>query len=75
MQALPYLMIATGFFILIGFLNHVFLFVSACIWLSLAIGQAMLPDNPTAMMLFNYAFFSAIALALLKHNRWAVTRF
>jgi len=75
MQVLPYAMIASGFFILIGFLNRVFLVISACIWLSLACGQAMLPDNVTAMMLFNYAFFSAVALALLKYNRCAVTRF
>jgi hypothetical protein len=74
MQALPYAMIVSGFFILIGFLNRVFLIISAGIWLSLACGQAMLPDNPTAMMLFNYAFFSIFALAFLKYNRCAVTR-
>lgn len=75
MQVLPYAMIAVGFFILIGFLNRISLFLGACIWLSLAIGQAMLPDNPTAMMLFNYAFFNAAALAIVKYNRFAVTRF
>lgn len=74
-MVLPYAMLAVGFFILIGFLNHISLFLGGGIWLSLAMGQMTLPDNPTVWMLMNYTFFYAFALALLKHNRWCVTRF
>ena len=74
-MALPYAMIVVGFFILIGFLNRISLLLGGGIWLSLAMGQMTLADNPTVWMLMNYTFFYAAALALVKHNRWAVTRF
>ena len=74
-MVLPYAMIAVGFFILIGFLNCISLFLGGGIWLSLAMGQMTLPDNGTVMMLMIYTFFYAGALALVKNNRWAVTRF
>lgn len=74
-MVLPYAMLAVGFFILIGFLNHISLFLGGGIWLSLAMGQMTLPDNGTVMMLMIYTFFYATALALVKHNRCGVTRF
>lgn len=74
-QVLPYAMLTIGVFILLGFLNRISLVLGACIWLSLAAGQAMLPANETVIMLLNYAFFNATALALVRYNRFAVTRF
>jgi hypothetical protein len=75
MQVLPYAMLALGVAILLGFLNRISLVLGACIWLSLAVGQMMLPDNATALMLLNYAFFTVAALALVRYNRFAITRF
>lgn len=75
MQVLPYAMLALGVAILLGFLNRVSLVLAACLWLSLAVGQMMLPDNATALMLLNYAFFTIAALALVRYNRFAITRF
>ena len=72
---LPYAMIAVGFLILIGFLNRLSLFLGGGIWLSLAMGQMTLPDNATVLMLMIYTFFYAVALALVKYNRWSLTRF
>ena len=74
-QVLPYAMLSIGICILLGFLNRISLVLGACIWLSLAAGQAMLPANETVIMLLNYAFFNAAALALVKYNRFAITRF
>jgi len=74
MQVLPYAMLALGMAILLGFLNRVALVLAACLWLSLAAGQMMLPNQFYATMLLNYAFFTAAALALVKYNRFAITR-
>lgn len=75
MQVLPYAMLALGVAILLGFLNRICMVLASCLWLSLAVGQMMLPDNPTALMLLNYAFFTIAALSLVRYNRFAVTRF
>ena len=74
-QALPYAMLALGMCILLGFLNRICLVLAACLWLSLAAGLAMLPDNPAVILVLNYAFFNAAALALVRYNRFAITRF
>lgn len=72
---LPYAMIAIGLCILVGFLNRVSLFLGAAIWVSLAAGQMTLPDNPTVWMLSNFTVYYVAALALVKYNRFALTRF
>ena len=72
---LPYLMLISGVMILFGFLNRVGLFLGGGIWFSLAAGQMLLPDNPTVFMLSQYTLMSAVALALVKYNRFALTRF
>lgn len=73
--ALPYLMVFSGGLILIGFLNRLGLFIGGAIWMSLAAGQMILPDNPTVFMLSQYTLMVAVALALVKYNRFAITRF
>jgi hypothetical protein len=73
-QVLPYAMLVVGLMILVGFLNHLALFLGGGIWLSLALGQMTLPDNPTVLMLGIYVGLHAIALALAKHNRFSITR-
>jgi hypothetical protein len=72
---LPYLMITAGVMVLFGFLNRVGLFLGGGIWMSLAIGQMLLPDNPTVLMLSQYTLMTAVALALVKYNRFSITRF
>lgn len=74
-QGLPYAMVGVGIFILIGFLNRIALFLGGGIWLSLALGQMTLPDNPTVMMLMNFTLLYVVALALAKYNRFCLTRF
>lgn len=74
-EGLPYAMIGVGLCIIIGFLNRLSLFAGGAIWLSLALGQMTLPDNPTVSMLVQYTMYYAIALALVKYNRFALTRF
>ena len=74
-QVLPYLMLASGSMILLGFLNRIGLFMGGGVWLSLAAGQMILPDNPTVFMLSQYTLMVAVALALVKYNRFALTRF
>jgi hypothetical protein len=73
--ALPWAMIFVGFFIFIGFMNRISLLLGGGIWFSLAFGQMCLPDNQYVSLLINYTFFYIIALALVKYNRCAVTRF
>ncbi len=73
--SLPYLMMISGSMILFGFLNRIGLFVGGAIWFSLAAGQMLLPDNPTVFMLSQYTLMVAVALALVKYNRFSITRF
>jgi hypothetical protein len=72
---LPYIMLFSGLMILFGFLNRVALFIGGGVWLSLAAGQMILPDNPTVFVLSQYTLMVAVALALVKYNRFAITRF
>ncbi len=72
---LPYLMILSGSMILLGFLNRIGLMLGGAIWFSLAAGQMLLPDNPTVLMLSQYTLMVAVALALVKYNRFAITRY
>ena len=74
-QYLPYLMLLSGAMILFGFLNRIGLFLGGGLWMSLAAGQMLLPDNPTVFMLSQYTLMVAFALSLVKYNRFAITRF
>lgn len=74
-QGLPYLMLASGAMILLGLFNRLGLLIGGFIWVSLAIGQATLPDNQYVSLLSNYTLMVAVAAATLKHNRFAITRF
>ncbi len=72
---LPYAMIAVGFFILIGFLNRISLLLGGGIWISLAMGQLTLIDSPTVSILMQFFLYHVVAIALVKYNRWSLTRF
>jgi uncharacterized membrane protein YphA (DoxX/SURF4 family) len=74
-QVLPYAMLAVGTMILFGFLNRIALLLGGGIWMSLAMGMMTLPDNPMVWMLTNYTLFYVVALALVRYNRFAITRF
>ena len=43
--------------------------------MSLAAGQMLLPDNPTVFMLSQYTLMVVVALALVRYNRFAITRY
>ena len=68
-------MVISGAMILFGFLNRIGLFLGGAIWFSLAAGQMLLPDNYTVFLLSQYTLTVAVALALVKYNRFAITRF
>ena len=74
-KTLPYLMILSGVMILFGFLNRIGLFLGGGLWMSLAAGQMLLPDNPTVFMLSQYTLMVVVALALVRYNRFAITRY
>ena len=74
-QTLPYTMILSGLMILLGLFNRIGLFLGGAIWISLAAGQMTLPDNPTVFMLSQYTLMYAVAIALVRYNRFAITRF
>ena len=74
-QVLPYLMLASGTMILFGFLNRLGLFLGGAVWMSLAFWQMLLPDNSTVFLLSQYTLMIAVALSLLKYNRFALTRY
>ena len=71
---LGYLMIAAGFFILIGFLNRLSLLLGGLIFVSLSFGMMLLPDPHQTLDLGLYVALFAGALALVKHNKLGLTR-
>jgi uncharacterized membrane protein YphA (DoxX/SURF4 family) len=75
MIPLPFMMIATGVCIMLGLLNRLAWWGAGMIWFSLAIGQMMLPDEQTINYLGQYTIMCVLALAWLKHNKLAITKF
>ena len=74
MWPLGFVMIATGLMILVGFLNRLALFVGGLIFVSLSVGMILLPDDDQVLGLGLYVGLFAAALALVKHNRLAITK-
>ena len=73
-QALPWLMIGSGLFILLGLFSRFAHFVGGFVWISLIAGQLLLPDIETVVHLLIIFLISVAALALVKHNRITITR-
>lgn len=73
-QVLPWLMIGSGFMILLGLCNRLGHFIGGFVWISLIIGQLMLPDIETVVRLLAVFLVSVGALALHKHNRLCLSR-
>jgi hypothetical protein len=71
---LPYVMLVTGFLILIGLLNRFAWWMAGLIWFSLALGQMLLPDEATVQHLGVYLLMCAVALIIIDHNRLRLTR-
>jgi thiosulfate dehydrogenase [quinone] large subunit len=74
MFPLGFAMLVCGFFILVGFLNRLSLFVGGLIFVALSFGMMLLPDPHQTLDLGIYVVFFAAALALVRHNRLALTR-
>lgn len=74
MWPLGFVMIATGAMILVGFLNRLALFIGGLVFVSLSIGMILLPDESQVASLGLYVAMFVAALALVKHNRLAITR-
>lgn len=74
MWPLGFIMIAAGAMILIGFLNRLALFIGGLVFVSLSIGMILLPDESQVVSLGFYVAMFVAALALVKHNRLAITR-
>jgi thiosulfate dehydrogenase (quinone) large subunit len=72
---LPYAMLGTGLFILLGLFNRVAWWLAGLIWFSLAFGQMLLPDEATIQQVGLYLFVCALALVIIDHNRVRCTRF
>lgn len=72
-QLLPWLMIGSGFLILIGALSRLAYLVGGFVWISLIAGQLMLPDAEAVSWLLMIFLTHAAALALTKHNRVRLT--
>jgi uncharacterized membrane protein YphA (DoxX/SURF4 family) len=73
-KALPWLMIGSGFLILIGAFSRFAHFVGGFVWISLIAGQLLLPDVETVVQLLVVFLVGVGALALVQHNRIALTR-
>lgn len=74
-QVLPWMMIVSGIMILFGILNRLGHFIGGFVWISLIIGQLLLPDIETVVRLLVVFLVGVGALGLLKHNRLTLTRF
>ncbi|MBP7949002.1 MAG: hypothetical protein KA004_05055 [Verrucomicrobiales bacterium] len=68
-MALPWLMIGSGVLILLGLMSRIAHLLGGLVWISLAAGQMMLPDNPTIQMLLFFLLLHVVALGIIKHNR------
>ena len=73
--ALPWLMIASGLMILLGICSRVGHFVGGIVWLSLIIGQLLLPDTEGVVRLLVIFLVGIAAMAVQSHNRFRLTRF
>lgn len=72
---LPYAMLISGLFILLGLWNRLAWMLAGLIWFSLAFGQMLLPDEGVIQQLGLYVFMCALALCLIHHNRVRITKF
>lgn len=73
-QLLPWLMMGSGLMILLGLFSRVGHFIGGFVWISLIGGQLLLPDADTVMQLLVIFLIGVGALALVKHNRFVITR-
>jgi hypothetical protein len=67
-------MLASGFMILFGIFSRLGHFLGGIVWISLIVGQLMLPDYETVVRLLVIFVVSTGALALQSHNRFCVTK-
>jgi thiosulfate dehydrogenase (quinone) large subunit len=75
LMTLPIAMLVVGVCILLGVMNRIAWLAAGLIWLSLAFGQMLLPDEQTIQYLTSYLLVCGIGLGFLEHNRIRVTRF
>lgn len=73
--ALPWLMIVSGLMILLGLCSRIGHFVGGIVWLSLIIGQLLLPDIEGVVRLLVIFLVGIAAMAVQSHSRFRITRF
>ncbi len=70
---LPFLLIAVGALILIGFLNRLALLGAGLLFVGLSFGLMLLPDEDVFMLGIHVGLVAG-ALALVRHNKIYITR-
>ncbi len=73
-QALPWMMIVSGLMILLGVFSRFGYFIGGIAWLSLIIGQLLLPDAMVISQLLQIFIVHVGALALVTHDRFCVKK-
>ncbi|CAN5207527.1 hypothetical protein BH23VER1_BH23VER1_10190 [soil metagenome] len=74
--ALPlgFALMIVGAMVLLGLFNRLSLFVGGLLFIGLAFGLMLLPDDEGSLYLGLHVGLVAAALALVRHNKLAITR-
>ncbi len=73
-KVLPWLMIVSGLMILLGVFSRLAYFIGGFVWISLLIGQLLLPDAQIISYLLEIFIVHVAALAMLEHDRFHVKK-
>ena len=73
--ALPYLLLFFGVFLILGILPRLSLFMAGIIFMLLSIGLMSLPDAEGIMYLGVHVGLVAVAMCLVRHSRFNLTKF
>lgn len=74
-MALPYLLVVFGAFLVIGLLPRVSLFMAGITFMLLSIGLMSMPDADGVMYLGVHVGLVAVAMCLVRHARFNLTKF
>jgi len=71
---LGFIMIPIGIMILLGIFSRLSLYVSGLVWISLSFGLMALPDDDAVYKLAVHVMITAMAICLVPHNKFSITR-
>lgn len=69
---LGYLLLALGLLLIVGALPRLALFASGLVYVSLSVGLVLLNESGGVAWLGTHVLLVALALLLVKYNRWAL---